>query len=303
MFGTTHYSRAVADRDDTLERDMQAQLKDLEQKAEDEISLLDMKYEGGQWNLYDDQDCLRVEWTSRQAWDYIFGLPKREMFERDEAFLYDEWDELHDGNYCDDCGSPMCIGNCWRPDEPLHLRSEVDFADSSEGDSGCIHCGRYLDACVCLDDDNPAAYEEWVMNNELGVLDAQERVELRRSLKNHKKFPHLSLGDAKIAQGRLEDGRYAVGRHPERSSWKRSNRSAQKNWARHARRITKSEVEYSEKERKEALQAFDEAAKLEERIRLLVNARQMLARLHGRGGSVAEWERYKALNTLASLSV
>lgn len=299
MFGATYYSHAVADHDDALERDMQAQLTVLEQKSKDEFWLLDTKYESGRWNLFDDQGRPRVEVTSRQAWDDWFGLPKHEVFERYEAFLYDGWDDLHDGYYCYDCCSSTCIGDCELPDEPLHL----GFADSSKGDSGCVHCGRYLDECVCLDDDNPTAHEEWVMKNELDLLDVQERIELRRLLKSHKKFPHLGLSDAKIAQGRLEDGRYAIGRQPDRYSWKRSNRLAQKNWARHARRITKSDVEYSKKNCKEALHAIDEAIKLTERTQLLVEARETLSRLHGRGGSMAEYERYKALNTLVSLSV
>lgn len=82
------------------------------------------------------------------------------------------------------------------------------------------------------------------------------------------------------------------------SCWKRSNRNAKKQWARHERRVTQGNIRWNQKWHYELLLAIDDAERQVLRIQLVTDAHQVVTRLYGRGGFNAWIDRRDALNVL-----
>lgn len=123
------------------------------------------------------------------------------------AFKYDRHDGFDDRDPYENeywsCRSDPCV-----------CETEEKTIDRLWRDGICIS-SLYADDR----DDEEADYDEWVMNNKLSVLDAQ---------------------DALIAQDRLEDGQYALRFYSDMGSWKRTNKNARKQWVRHPKRVLRN---------------------------------------------------------------
>ncbi|OGL61845.1 hypothetical protein A3C09_04780 [Candidatus Uhrbacteria bacterium RIFCSPHIGHO2_02_FULL_47_44] len=100
----------------------------------------------------------------------------------------------------------------------------VDYNDDPieepyEGEEGCVDCGRFLQYCICLDDERD--HDEWEMDNELSVLDA---LEAGVSATNRMRRKQLHGSQRPGYNKRHEYCNHA---------WKSSHRHVRKQWARH----------------------------------------------------------------------
>jgi len=135
---TSFYSYATAVQEDTLELIVKQELAAAEEKYKDELFKLDQKYDGGRWNLYDADGHYRVNITSKNSWDREYAKSAHPV---DPYYpSQDEWDnlydDLHDDDYCHDCGSRMCSGNCRQimDDDPLELRGSIRVDNEVDND-------------------------------------------------------------------------------------------------------------------------------------------------------------------------
>ena len=303
---TSFYSYATAVQEDTLELIVKQELAAAEEKYKDELFKLDQKYDGGRWNLYDADGHYRVNITSKNSWDREYAKSAHPV---DPYYpSQDEWDnlydDLHDDDYCHDCGSRMCSGNCRQimDDDPLDLRSladseaDEDFKERHEGPDGCTWCGNFRSDCSCYDDD-PVMSEEWVEEARLAWMDrhdAESFYKFRDVLTRRLKFLHLHAKEAADAEDSNSDSHG----NSHGNVWKRSNRTVRKQWARHKVRQCKQFDDLNERAQQETMCSIDLGLALGKKIRRNKKIDMVLSRLHGRGGFSAEFFRMYELPKL-----
>ncbi len=258
-----YHSRATAEHEDALERAMENALAAAEQKQLDELFVLDDRYDGGFWNRIDDKGRFRENVTSQKSWDQIYAKPRRNFVDY-EFPVDEEWDDLHDGNYCPDCGSPKCLGEC---------RSDADLGDLYD-EASCNDCGspQCFGECRERDDDSesssvyddydPFKYISYDPRNPWDEshldrrfdnwLTAELKIETDSGSPSQKsleewlvEYKLASLYEYEFVTNRSRRKRLTGSQRPGYNkhhdfcnhTWKSSNRGARKQWQRHAHRL------------------------------------------------------------------
>jgi hypothetical protein len=137
---------------------------------------------------------------------------------------FDDW--CDDGGY-DDSRYPDFDDLYPDTDEDMWPES----AESSPYGDGCMHCGHYAENCIC--DEWPEFDWEEMERAWEDRHQAETFPKFRFLIKRRSKFHHLPAKLADDAQDNLEEHRNNCSHG---HSWKRSNRKARKQWARHPHR-------------------------------------------------------------------